>query len=95
MQLFYRVLADIAQPCSAFFTTTGNDNTIYHYYIDVRKCPLGFEIINGVCTCNRLLKAAFPLLCTCDSAKSWIGPSQDGERILYAKFCIAKTNLVI
>jgi len=96
IQLFYRVLADIAQPCSAFFAATGDDNTLYHYYIGIKQCPLAFQISRGTCTCNRLLQAAFPTL-TCDietltlnrSAKTWIGPSQDGKRILYVKFCIS------
>ena len=94
IQLFYKAYS--AETCSAFFTATGDENTLYHYYIGIKKCPLGFEISSGTCMCNKLLQAAFPTL-KCDietltlnrSARTWIGPSQDGKSILYVEFCIS------
>ena len=96
--LFYRVLSTTLQSCSVTFRVTAQFNhSFYQYHIDFKKCPHGFQIYNGSCTCNRLLTKVFPNL-KCDietqvfnrPAKAWIGflNNQGHGSILYAKLCI-------
>ena len=81
--------------CFAPLTAIGADNSMYLYYIDFKPCPLGFELYNGSCACNKHLKFAFPRL-TCDietqtivrPEKSWIGLSSNKDNILYIKRCV-------
>ena len=92
--LMYRVLnTNNGTSCYIHFSSIGSTN-IWHsmsYFIDFKKaCPLGFDSYNGVCECNKQLKAVFPSL-TCDidrltfvcSGYIWIGLSNNKQNILY------------
>ena len=82
--------------CFASLSAIGADDSTYIYYIDFKSCPIGFEMYNGSCECNKYLKAAFPnLVCDIETqtiirpSRSWIGLSSNKDNILYVKRCIA------
>ena len=96
--LLYRVVnTNNGTSCYIHFSYIGSTN-VWHsmlYFIDFKKaCPLGFDSYNGVCECNKQLKAVFPSL-TCDIDRqtftrpgySWIGLSNNKQNILYVKRC--------
>ena len=82
--------------CFASLSSIGADDSTYIYYIDFKPCPIGFEMYNGSCECNKYLKAVFPnLVCDIETQtimrprRSWIGLSSNKDKILYVKRCIA------
>ena len=95
--LMYRVLnTNNGTSCYIHFSSISSTN-IWHsiYFIDFKKaCPLGFDSYNGMCECNKQLKAALPSL-TCDIDRqtfthpgySWIGLSNNKQNILYVEMC--------
>ena len=83
-----------SKSCVAQFSATNSRYSLY-YFIDFKNtCPLGFEIYNGSCECNKQLKAAMPSL-TCNiktqsittTGYGWIGLSSNKQNIVYAKRC--------
>ena len=92
----YTVYSSTFETCYVSFKTAYPDDSLYIYYIEFTKCPLGFCINNGSCECDKGLKAAFPKL-KCDiqtnkitrPGRSWIGSSySDGQWVvLYTKHC--------
>ena len=81
--------------CVASLNDIGADNSRYLYYFDFKPCPLGFDMYNGSCQCNRHLKNVFPrLLCDIETqiiirpGKTWIGLSSNKNEILYVKTCM-------
>ena len=95
--LSYKVLSasnDYAT-CFAALSAIGADESMYIYYIDFKPCPIGFEMYNGSCECNKYLKSVFPnLICDIETQtivrpdRSWIGLSSNKDKILYVKRCI-------
>ena len=82
--------------CFATLSGIGADDSTYLYYFDFKACPLGFDMYNGSCECNRHLKHAFPnILCDIETqtiirpGRSWVGLSSSKNKILYVKRCIA------
>ena len=76
--------------CFATLSAIGADDSTYLYYFDFKACPLGFDMYNGSCECNRHLKHAFPnILCDIETqtiirpGRSWIGLSSSKNKILY------------
>ena len=92
----YKVYSNTFNKCYVFLRTAYPDDSLYIYYIEFTKCPLGFSINNGSCDCDKRLKAAFPDI-SCDIQAnmitrpfgSWIGSSFIDGRwvILYTKIC--------
>ena len=82
--------------CFVSLKDIGADDSSYLYYFDFKPCPLGFDMHNGSCQCNRHLKYVFPrLLCDIETqiiirpGRTWIGlSSRDKNKILYVKKCM-------
>ena len=60
--------------CFAPLSAIGADNSMYIYYIDFMPCPIGFDMYNRLCECNRELKSTFPNLICDIEAKTIIRP---------------------
>ena len=84
--------------CFLNLKTTTTPETVFIYYFDHMKCPLGFQFINGSCDCDPRLKAVFPNL-NCDIDKqiltrpptSWIGITQTAtgnNTVYYVDNCV-------
>ena len=96
--LLYRVLnTNNNMSCYVQFSFAYSTNIWYSmlYFIEFKKaCPLGFDYYNGLCECNKQLKAVMPSL-ACDIDRqtficpghSWIGLSKSKQNILYVKDC--------
>ena len=92
----YQVYSNTLETCYVSFNTAYPDDSLYIYYVEFKKCPFGFSIINGSCECDKDLKATFPnLKCDIQTEKitragtNWIGSSYSNGRwvILYTKHC--------
>ena len=92
----YKVYSNTLETCYVSFNTAYPDDSLYIYYVEFKKCPLGFCINNGSCECDRGLKATFSNL-KCDiqteritrAGTNWIGSSYSNGRwvILHTKHC--------
>lgn len=92
----YKVYSNTFETCYVSFNTAYPDNSLYIYYVEFKKCPLGFSINNGSCECDKGLKATFFDL-KCDiqteritrAGRNWIGSSYSNGQwvILYTKHC--------
>ena len=93
--LHYRAVTNYSKSCSVCFSAAGFKKYSYIYKLGFKKgCPLGFEINNGACDCNRLLKTAIPTL-TCDidtqtidrPVHVWIGYTKQNA-VSFVELCI-------
>ena len=92
----YQVYSNTLETCYVSFNTAYPDDSLYIYYVEFKKCPLGFSINNGSCECDKGLKSTFPnLKCDIQTEKitragtNWIGSSYSNGQwvILYTKHC--------
>ena len=96
--LLYTAFTTSLEPCSIVFSAVGftiGISTFYQYYISFKMCPTGFELQNGICDCNKYLKAAMPTLhCEIDMQtfnvprKRWIGYNVKQNTILFTDHCV-------
>jgi len=92
----YRIksFSNFTETCLLLLRTATKENSLYVFKINLKSCPVGFYLQQGICSCDPALKRYLKgLRCDIKSEKfirptnSWL--SKEGSNVIYASHCLS------